>query len=231
MKKKKRKIKLKSFIIVLIIIAIIGLLVYYYLNKRITNIYVLGNNILKENEIINKTNLINYPKIIDVDTIKIENDLLKDPLINYVKVSKSLLGKVTIDIDENIPLLKMSDSLYILSNGEMEEITLDVHVPFLKGEVEADIFDDFVKKMLEINKDILVKISEVEYAKSELDNERFLMYMNDGNLVYVTLSKINLINSYNEIYPTLEGKKGILYLDSGNHFEIKSKDEKEKKDK
>ena len=52
--------------------------------------------------------------------------------------------------------------------------------------------------------------------------------MEDQNMcdyVYITLSKINLINSYNEIYPTLEGKKGILYLDSGNHFEIKNKDE------
>ena len=27
----------------------------------------------------------------------------------------------------------------------------------------------------------------------------------------------------NDINPTLEGKKGILYLDSGNHFEIKEK--------
>ena len=32
----------------------------------------------------------------------------------------------------------------------------------------------------------------------------------------------NLINKYNDIYPTLDNKKGILYLDSGNHFEIKS---------
>ena len=31
----------------------------------------------------------------------------------------------------------------------------------------------------------------------------------------------NLFNNYNEIYPTLENKKGILHLDSGNHFEIK----------
>ena len=45
--------------------------------------------------------------------------------------------------------------------------------------------------------------------------------MSDSHYVYITLSKISLINSYNEIYPTLEGKKGILYLDSGNHFEIK----------
>ena len=64
-------------------------------------------------------------------------------------------------------------------------------------------------------------ISEIEYKPTDLDKERFMFYMSDTNYVYITLSKISLINSYNEIYPTLEGKKGILYLDSGNHFEIK----------
>ena len=45
-----------------------------------------------------------------------------------------------------------------------------------------------------------------------------MLYMVDGNYVYITLTKFDSINYYNEIYPTLEGKKGILYLDSGNHF-------------
>ena len=85
--------------------------------------------------------------------------------------------------------------------------------------------------MLLIDKDILKHISEIEYKKTDLDKERFMFYMIDGNYVYITLSKINLINSYNEIYPTLEGKKGILYLDSGNHFEIKNKNENKEEKK
>ena len=44
--------------------------------------------------------------------------------------------------------------------------------------------------------------------------------MNDQIYVYITLTKIEVLNSYNEITKSLEGKKGILYLDSGNHFEI-----------
>ena len=192
------------------------------MNKKIVNIYVTGNNILKEIDILNKTNLLDYPKIIDVNTKKIENNLINNPLINKVKVTKTFFGKVFIEIDENIPLLKTSDNIYILSNGKMEEINLECQVPFLIGEVDAEIYDDFIKKMLLINHDTLIKISEIEYSKNELDNERFLMYMNDGNKVYITLSKIELINSYNDIYPTLDNKKGVLYLDSGNHFEIKN---------
>ena len=44
--------------------------------------------------------------------------------------------------------------------------------------------------------------------------------MDDGNLVYLTLTKFKMINHYNEVIPQLEGHKGILYLDSGNHFKI-----------
>jgi hypothetical protein len=44
--------------------------------------------------------------------------------------------------------------------------------------------------------------------------------MNDGNYVYITLTKIKSINEYIKILSTLENKKGILYLDSGNYFEI-----------
>ncbi len=230
MKKKKRKIKLKSIIVVFSFILIVGLIIFYYTNKRITNIYVIGNNLLKESYIIDKTNLINYPPIVSIDTKKIENDLISDSLIKSVEVKKSLLGKVTITIEENTPILKMSDNLYILSNGDMEEIDIEEQVPFLKGEVDASIYDNFIKKMLLIDKDILIKISEMEYAKTEFDNERFLMRMNDGNIVYVTLSRIELINSYNEVYPTLEDSKGILHLDSGNHFEIKVKKEDKKTD-
>ena len=45
--------------------------------------------------------------------------------------------------------------------------------------------------------------------------------MNDGNLVYITLTKITKINKYNSIYSEMEGKKGIIYLDSGDYIEVK----------
>ena len=45
--------------------------------------------------------------------------------------------------------------------------------------------------------------------------------MNDGNSVYITLSKINKLNSYNSIVSRMEGRNGIIYLDSGNYIELK----------
>lgn len=67
--------------------------------------------------------------------------------------------------------------------------------------------------------EIKIMISEIEYVPNDIDKERFIITMNDGNHVYITLYKITSINEYIKIVSTLDNKKGILYLDSGNYFE------------
>lgn len=220
-KKTKIKIKLNGIIIVLAVIVLATLVFFYFRSLRVTNIYVTGNNLLKEYEIIELANLSEYPKLDQVSTKKIESDLLKNPIINKVNVSKSLSGKVVINIYEARVIGINKDERYLLSTGEeieFEERLLGI--PLIVNDL-GEMKDKFANKLIQVDEDIQKRISEILYQPTELDNERFLFYMNDGNYVYITLNKINLINSYNEIYPTLEGKKGILYLDSGNHFEIK----------
>lgn len=220
-KKVKRKINYKRLIIILIVIVFSVLIVLFYRSLRVKNIYVTGNKILKESEILEKTNLLTYPRLIEVSKDNIINELKKDKLVNNVKVNKSLTGKVTIEIEENKILYQDTNGKYMLSNKE--EIAFKeayLGIPLLINDCK-EVKDKFIEKLLLINDDILMHISEIEYKPTDLDKERFMFYMSDTNYVYITLSKISLINSYNEIYPTLEGKKGILYLDSGNHFEIK----------
>ena len=221
-KAKKKRIKLKSVLIFFLVIGIIASMVFLYRLLPIKNIYVIGNNILNEQEIIDEAGIGDYPKIYEVSKEKIKNSLLKNELINNVGVSITILGKVTIEVDENVILYQNSSGEYTMSNGKNVVLKNAVlEVPTLINDIDDDVKEKFIDKFLLVDKSIMLKISEIEYAKTELDAERFLFYMNDGNYVYVTLSKMSLINSYNEIYPTLGDKKGILYLDSGNHFVIK----------
>ena len=44
--------------------------------------------------------------------------------------------------------------------------------------------------------------------------------MNDGNLVYINLKKMESLNNYVSIIKNFENKKGILRLDSGEYFTI-----------
>lgn len=220
MKKIKKKIKLKSILVLLGIIIFIAVLVYLFLNIRIKNIYVRGINLIKEKDIITINNLYNYPKILDFNKDDFIKKVKENPLVNDIQVSVSFFGKVVIDIDENIPICRKNNKI-ILSNGKIEDIDITKELPILTNEIDEDVYNEFIKKIVLIDKSIMSKISEIEYSPSTIDKEKFLFLMNDGNMVYITLSKIDLVNNYNEIYPTLDGKKGILHLDSGNHFEIK----------
>ena len=82
--------------------------------------------------------------------------------------------------------------------------------------------DDFCKYFALIDNSIISKISQIEYKPNNVDKMRFLLYMNDGNSVYITLTKIEKINKYNSIKDQLGNNLGILYLDSGDYYEIKN---------
>ena len=65
----------------------------------------------------------------------------------------------------------------------------------------------------------MVKISEIKYDPN-IDSERFLLTMNDGNYVYVNLKRFKSVNNYLTIISNFKDKKGIIYLDSGSHFKL-----------
>ena len=58
------------------------------------------------------------------------------------------------------------------------------------------------------------------YSPTKYDEDRFILYMNDSNRVYINLPKFKSFNKYDEMVTKLEGKTGKLFLDSGNYFEI-----------
>ena len=220
--KKKKKNKKKIILKILIIIIILGSLTFYFKNMKIKNIYVTGNNNLKDQEIIELAGINNYPNLFQISSKKIEKKIKLNPLIDSVKVKKTFLGKITINIKEYNLLLKNEiDNTIYLDNGQ--KITNDINIiglPTLTNDVDKDILNNFLKKLNTINKDILSKISEITYSPNEYDKDLFLFLMNDGNYVYITTTRLDNINKYENVLLELEGKKGIIYLDSGNHFEI-----------
>lgn len=219
-KVKKRKLKLKRIIITILIISIIILSFLYLKTLPIKNIYIIGNNILSDKEIINISNITNYPSFIETTSNKIENKLLKNSYIKEVKVKKKIWGKVYIYITENKILALYNNKLLLEDSSYIENNYNITAAPIITNDI-SNIEDKFIKKFSLLNNDILLKISEITYAPNEVDNERFILKMNDGNMVYITLTKITKLNKYNSIYSKLEGKKGIIYLDSGDYVEVK----------
>ena len=81
-------------------------------------------------------------------------------------------------------------------------------------------YDEFIKEMGNLDSSILNKISEIQFDPNDVDDNRFLLTMSDGNYVYVNISTFYKLNKYVSIRESLPDKNGILYLDYGNNFEI-----------
>ena len=227
--KKKTKIKFIPILILLLLLSIAGFLVSFFMNVKIKNIYIYNNNILTDQEIIEMANLENYPSFISTSKAKIIKNLKTNQYIKDVKIKKTLIATISITVTEYEPLFEYSSTGKLVAdiNVELDKGNKLIKLPVLVNYVPDTVYDKFINEMKNVDANIRSKISNIEYSPNDYDKKRFLLYMNDGNKVYVTLaldgnkSRFSLINSYDEIYPTLGGKKGTLNLDSGNHFDIK----------
>lgn len=220
LKVKKRKIKVKRIIFCLIMLIVIILVCYVSLKIPVKNIYVVGNNYVSDKEIITLSGLNDYSSFLRTSKRKITNKLKENIYIKNVKIEKKLPSKIFIYVEEK-KIICIYDGKILFEDGEVSNNSYDIlDYPILVSNIDT-IKDRFISKFSLIDNDILLKISEIEYVPNDVDEERFALKMNDGNLVYVTLSKIEKMNKYSSIYSSLDGKKGIIYLDSGDYVEVK----------
>jgi len=216
-KVKKRKIKIRNILILFIIILLVGNAMYLLLNIKIKNIYIINNNVVNDKEIINNAKLNNYPSYLLSLKPKIKNNILTNTYIKDVEIKKSRF-KIYLNITEYKPICIYNNKVLLENNTLVDNIYNISGLPHVINNIDTKEVSNYFSK---IDSDILLKISQIEYSPNEVDKERYLLYMVDGNSVYITLSKISKINKYNNIVGQMEGKNGIIYLDSGDYIELK----------
>jgi len=216
-KVKKRKLKTKNIFIFMLSILLIILFIYYFLTIKIKNIYVINNNFVKDKDIISYAKLDTYPSYLLSLKFITKDNILKNPYIKDVDIEKNNF-KIYLYIEEYKPLAIYNNKV-LLENNTLIDNTYDLkELPIVINEIDTKLFSYYFRK---IDSNTLLKISQIEYAPNEVDKERYLLYMTDGNSVYITLSKITKLNSYSSITSQMEDKKGIIYLDSGDYIELK----------
>lgn len=218
-KRKKRRLNYRKILLSFVFLFLFIYLIKIVIDIPIKNIYVYNNKILSDQEIIELAKIENYPATFKNLSLMIEGRLERNDYIKDAKVSKKHFTEVHIEITDNYPIfINRTLNKTILLDGKM--VDKKFAIPTLINIVPDTKYDLFLKKMMLIDRHILPRISEIEYDPNDVESNRFLFYMNDGNYVYLTLDKFSSINSYLEIIKNFENKKGILYLDYGNHFTI-----------
>ena len=218
--KKKRKLKKIRFLFLLFFIVGISFAFIKLFDVRIYSIKIKGNKILTDQEVIETAKLEDYPSFFETLSYTIKKRLLKNNYIESVKVTKEFLS-VNITIKEKKILYIDKETNYKYTYNSKFKDDKSICVPYLIGSVPEGKMKRFIKAMNKINSDMICQMSEIKYDPNDIDEDRYYVYMNDGNSVYLTVNKFDKINKYNTILEKIGKQNGTLYLDYGDYFESK----------
>lgn len=219
-RKVKRKLNIKALLVLLLVLYIIVLVFYTFLTRKVKNIYINETSLISDVEVIEAAGIKNYPAIFKLSKSSLEKKIKKIELVNDVQVSKNIFkGKIIIDIDEAVPLFyNRNTNKVMLSNGKEVENKY-MGITTLINYTPTEILSNFTKSLAKVDKNVINMINEIEYNPDvngdiSIDENRFLLHMNDGNLVYVNIMYLSRMNNYQEIIVAVGDKKGTLLLDS-----------------
>lgn len=219
-KRVKRRLKLRGVLFLACVIVALFLACIYLIKIDVRSIEVVGNSYVRDAEIIKAAGLKDDVTFIGLRSKKACQGVKENPLISSCKIKKNWNFKVEIIVEENTPLFYYSDtSSVVLSDKRKIAIENTYGIPTLINKVPDDILDEFIDGLSKIDSDIIRSISEIEYSPSiavngsSIDDERFMLSMNDGNTVYVNNRRIEILSYYDKIYASMGDKKGIYNLD------------------
>ena len=139
----KRKVSFKKIFIALVLLLCLALLVAYIIHLPVKNIYISGNNILSDKEIIELSNLENYPPYINTYFINIKEKLTENNYIKNVKIKRKLLSKIYIEVEEYKPIAIYKDKLILSSKKMVENDHSIEYVPYIINNIDICFFLSF----------------------------------------------------------------------------------------
>lgn len=242
--KKKHFNFFRMFILVLIII-VLGVIAVYIYNEPVRHYEITGNSYLKDVDILRSLGLDSYPSYVSVNTKKMAKKLEHNAFIKSAKVSYGLHFTINITIEENIPMFIVKESNEVcLSDGTLVANTNSfIGLPMLLNNTPTENMKTLASNLSKVDKGILNLINDIEYRPSYnsqnkvIDENRFLLSMNDKNLVYINSKNAKVLDSYLEIIAANKlTSTGTFYMD-GERSIVKlfptttttSKDDKNKK--
>ncbi len=226
-KKSRKKINFRRTIIFLLFLYVLYAVISSLIKLPIKHIFITGNKLVSDNEIIIAAKIKNYPPIIKINKKNMIKNIIKNELIKSANITKKINGTLEITIIENKPLYinKNTDEV-VLDNGKKVSFKNLIPLPILINYIPDNIYKDFINNYSKIDDSIIENINSIEYKpdyneKGEvIDEKTFSLVMNDGNKIISNTNRLENLNYYFEMLTGIEskyqGKKGTIYLDSAD---------------
>lgn len=196
--------------------------------SHINAVHVNGNAIVSKEELIELSDLKNTTNIWTIDKDEISANIKSNPMIDSVTIKRKLPQDIEITVNEFslVGFLKKDDDfLPVVEEGvvikDREMSNAMGAAPLLIDFTEDDYLKRMAFELNELPQSILNMISEVHWQPTEDNENKIMLYMNDG---YIVSSTIRGFSDKMAVYPSIvsqleTGKKGIIHIGSGAYFE------------
>lgn len=235
--KQARKKKANRRLIFYLSIFFLLVSIVVYLQSPLSNIKtinVTGNTVLSKEEVIELSELTTQTNIWSINKKKIAKEIEDCPMIESVKVKRSLPWTVNISLKEFglVGFIKEEDYyIPVIEDGNVIKERLAEKIsgeaPLLINFSEKDHLEKMAIELNKLPKSISNLISEIYWQPTEENQNKILLYMNDG---YVVSSTMRGFSDKMSVYPSIVSQldsetKGIIHIGGGAYFEsFKDKD-------
>ena len=233
LRKDKRKRKLKRKIKVVLILFVMLLIAGYFVSdiSRVHDINMTGLQEVSKDDIEKSISVHEGDIVLFVNTGKIEDEIAKMPFIKKVKVTKSLLGSVQIEVEEaqKVAYCVIDKKTYVIDElGNVSETDDKDLIASLQSTPQITKFKDlqllkeFAKKYVNIPEIIKSQTSDIIYDPQKADETRLKFIMDDGKILYLRIEDmVEQLNKFDyeankEVY-----KDKCVFSFEGNYVYMK----------
>lgn len=222
-------IKNKNKKLVYMILAFFGVIIFIVYFEfsfgRISTITVEGNNLLTDREIVLLSELSRDESFFELSERTIEENILSNPEVKKVEVTKKFPNKVYIQVTEyNIVGYLVNEGKYraITEDGRIIEKSIPVgepvDKPLLYNFTQGDELQELIGQLDSLAPSIMNSISEIYYTPTDTNPLLLNVYMNEGFKIIVSIQDFanDLL-----IYPSIvedQENPGVIDLEVGVSF-------------
>lgn len=193
----------------------------------VKHIVVEGHSLLTTEDVIDQSNLTSKTNIWTINKKEITEVLHKHPVVKSAQVIRKLPWTIEIHLTEHkhIGYIKQENDFYpVLGNGSVlttGAYSMKGDAPLLIAFKEESYLLELSKELQQLPESILNLISEIHWNPTKDNNDKILLYMNDGFMVDASIRNFaHRMKAYPSIVSQLdEGSQGIIHIGVGAYFE------------